>query len=140
MEDTKNNINKAITLQNGKVFFGDKEVMYSGYYDGGSYSSLDKIRRQYVIRVKDDSSDGRPYWSIATTMDIASHGLIWLCGYTLKGSGICDPSPPSAFYNQWSSVEYILNNLCRDTAGKEWAIFEEEPPSHDKYWGDVQDF
>lgn len=106
-------MNQDILIKEGKVFFGKHEVLY--------YTCEDESRvcKHYAVRV----FDGR-FWRFATTIDIVGD-LIWLCGYYIKGDAE-RRSMPSALYDRWESVEYLLNTMCAETAGENWAIFRDD--------------
>ncbi len=107
-------VNKEVKVVDGKLYFGTKEVQHC------SFIKEDSIAALYVVRVKGS------YWEFVTGFDL-SGDKFWIGGFGLKmwndGRRV---SVPSAYYDKFSSIEYLLNELCADTMGKEWEIFEEE--------------
>ena len=115
-------VSKDISLRDGKVFFGEHES--TAWEESTRYDNLDDIATRYVVRVWNGD-----YWQIGTTLDVCKEtGLLWLCGFSIKGlNSFSAPSVPSAYYREWSSIKHILDELCERTAGKKWKVFEEEP-------------
>jgi len=107
-------VNKQVKVVDGKLYFGNKEVQ------GCSFITENSIAALYVVRVKGS------YWEFVTGFDLCGDKF-WIGGFGLKlwkdGMRV---SVPSAYYDRFESIEYLLNELCSDTAGKEWEIFEEE--------------
>ena len=107
-------MNRDIQVKDGNLFFGDKHV--SGLF----IKQGDEIPKLYVIRVWNGS-----YWGFVTGLDIIDDN-IWLGCISLKFGAYGEYYLPSAYYDEWRSIERVLNTVCRDTCGKKWAIFEEE--------------
>lgn len=105
---------KEVQVKDGKLFFGKHEVQDC------SFIKEDEIAALYVVRVKGG------YWEFVTGFDL-SRGLFWLGGVGIKmWQEQQRMSIPSAYYDSMYSIEYILDKLCDQTAGKEWMFFEEE--------------
>jgi hypothetical protein len=131
-------MNEAIKVIDGKLFFGKHEVRDYEVKDGEPICQLFAIRVPELVVREDGTS--YTWWKLATTMDIPDDGdLIWLCGWSLSdrySKGYF--TLPSAYYDSWSSIEYILNELHYKSAGKEWAIFTDDDflknPIEDDYY------
>lgn len=121
-------MNKDITIREGKLFFGKYEV------DGYEVEDGKPLLKQFAIRVYDGK-----YWNLVTTMDIVDE-YIWLCGFNMKeGYNGFDLSFPTAYYNSWNNVEYILNKICPGTRGKEWEIFPDPVDTSWPTWDEYPD-
>ena len=110
------NLNKAVTFKNGVLHFGDVPVVESSAREGD-----DSIPALYVIRLLPD-------YRLATTMDLTPNGFIWLCSFLIKGlyENQQQKAMPQSWHKDFDAIKRILDNLNNDTAGKQWAIFEEE--------------
>jgi hypothetical protein len=110
-------MNKDVCIKDGGLYFGSRRVVGLEIKEG------DAIPKLYVIRVKLD--DGYPRFVCG--MDLCED-KIWLGANEsrLQDSNRCSLSLPSALYDTFSRVEWVLNNFVADTYGKEWEIHEEE--------------
>lgn len=115
--------NKAVKLQDGKLFIGTKEVIQNC----ADHYTDEKVPALYMVRVYDKQPDGREYPTIVAGLDLMKDGKVWLGSYPIAmwqdGRQV---NIPSAHYDHVETVERILNTLCSDTIGKRWEIFEEE--------------
>lgn len=114
-------VNEDVKVVDGKLFFGKHEVK------GCQFIKEDSIASLYVVRVWNTTSfPDSPYWSFVTGFDL-SKGLFWLGGsYINMWEDQKKKHLPSAWYEGMAEIEYVLDNLYSDTAGKTWGIFEEE--------------
>lgn len=128
-------VNKDVKVVDGKLFFGEKEAI------GCEFIKEKTIAALYVIRVKEANLPYDPRWSFVCGLDLVD-GRIWLGGSQIDmWKDQRQMSMPSAYYDSWSSVERVLNNLYSDTAGKEWAVFEEEDfEAYQEAWDDLPDY
>lgn len=109
----------GVKIADGHLYFGDHQVMHYGtpYKFANPY----KMCTSFAIR----HNGGR----LCTTLDIIlapegvddwryKQGFIWLCAVdTIGGKYI-----PSAHYDSWNRVEYILTNLVPELQGSGWYI------------------
>ena len=112
-------MNKDITIQGGKLFFGCRHVH--------EYSvEKDKpVLTQFAIRVYDKRLNT---WVFIMGMDIVGE-KIWLSAFRVDR----ETSMPSAYYDHWEEVEHILIRVAYDTVGREWGIF----PDPVEPWGNI---
>lgn len=127
-------VNKDVKVVDGKLYFGEKEVR------GCSFITDKTIAALYVIRVNEVSSTIGAHWAFVCGLDLID-GRIWLGGSQINmWKDQRQMSLPSAHYDSWSSVERVLNELYSDTAGKEWAVFEEEDFEAYQHQWDLVDY
>lgn len=108
-------VSKEVKVDGNKLFFGDKEVENCMFIRNG------EIAKRYVVRVWRGG-----YWGFVTGLDLHDGGF-WLGGCQINvWKGQSQLSIPRATYQWWEEVKYVLDNLCVETAGKEWKVFEEE--------------
>lgn len=109
--------NKSVNKKNGKLYFNNTEILYTKEYKD------DKIAALYMVRVYDE----RGYPVIVTGLDLMKDGKIWLGSYPVNmWQNQRQVKMPAAFYENFDTIEHILNNICSDTTGKNWIIVEEE--------------
>lgn len=109
--------NKAVTMKEGKLYFNEIEIQCTKQYKDGRIAAL------YMVRVYDE----RNYPVIVSGLDLMKDGKVWLGSYPIKmWKDGQQAIIPSAHYDDFETVEHILNNLCADTIGKKWIIVEEE--------------
>jgi hypothetical protein len=105
-------VSDEVKVKDGKLFFADTEAECCDFIKEDSVAAL------YVVRVGEDNG-------FVTGLDLVGKRF-WLGSCTLKMWKDRDQlSLPSGMYDNFSKIKYILDNLCDDTAGKKWRIFEE---------------
>ena len=108
----------SVKIEDGKLFFGKNEVKFCDFVKPEERT----VAQLYTVRVFNGQN-----WSLVTTLDL-SQKMYWLCGFDMKWNkgSFGRESFPSGWYERIESIEKILNIFCADTAGKNWAFFEEE--------------
>lgn len=108
----------SVRIEGGKLFFGKNEVKDCSFIN----EEKKTVAQLYTVRVFDGT-----YWRLVTTLDLID-GKYWLCGVDIKLStaSFGRESWPSGYYDSIEAIEKILNLFGADTAGKNWAFFEEE--------------
>ncbi len=127
----------GVKIVDGVLYFGDRQVMYS---DDKPYKvyNVNNICTCFAIRYIDKEDHNYP--RLCTTLDIIlpppdvkdwryKQGFVWLSGAEIIGG----KHIPSANYDSWKSVEYILTNLVPDLIGSEWFIYVDD---EDYIWDD----
>lgn len=128
---------QGVKIVDDVLYFGDHKVMY----DDRPYKVYDvnSMCTSFAIRYTNGFISSYP--RLCTTLDIIlappgvndwryEKGFIWLCGVDIIGGNHI----PSAYYNSWKDVEYILKNLVPDLLGSEWFICIDD---EDYVWDDV---
>jgi hypothetical protein len=118
----------GVKIVDGVLYFGDYQVMY----DNRPYKVYDvnNICTSFAIRY---TSKDHTYPRLCTTLDIIlpppdvkdwryEKGFVWLCVVNIIGGKYI----PSAHYDSWNRVEYILKNLVPDLIGSEWFIYVDD--------------
>lgn len=111
--------NKEVKVVDGKLFFDTTEVLYT---DG---ITEDKIPTLYIVRVKDGK-----YSRFVTGLDLIG-GKYWIGGFNLTTDKYPSTGCPECYFDEFKSIKHIFDNLCRDTAGKDWYITEEDQMTDD---------
>lgn len=111
---------KGISVKDQFIYFGDKKVECVRV----KTNDIKDIPRLYVIRQWDGE-----LWRFVCGMDVMpDKEMIWLSGINLIGH---NPSKrfslPETFHRNFNGIEHIFDNLCKDTHGKPWKVFLEEP-------------
>lgn len=109
-------MNSEVIIKDGNLFFGTHQVQ-------GLWESIDiVVPKLYVIRCW---SESMKYWRFVCGLDLIND-MFWLGANSSKfydnGNRL---SIPSAYYDYFRQVEYVLNNLVDETAGNKWAVFQE---------------
>jgi hypothetical protein len=108
---------ELVSIKDGGLFIDGMPVQ-GLYWEEG-----EKLPIWFVIRVH----NGR-YWSFVCGLDLVyDKGLYWLGANTWKVGNESFNVPP-AYYDDFTTIKRILDRFVEDTQGKDWAIFEEEPP------------
>ncbi len=118
----------GVKIVDGVLYFGDHQVMY----DNRPYKVYDvnNICTSFAVRYTNEDCT---YRRLCTTLDIIlapqgvkdwryEKGFVWLCGVEIVGG----EHIPSAHYDSWDKVEYILKNLVPDLIGSEWFIYVDD--------------
>lgn len=126
----------GVKLIDGVLYFGDHQVMYG---DNKPYKiyNVNNICTCFAIRY---NSKDFTYPRLCTTLDIIlppegvddhryEKGFVWLSGVEIIGG----KRIPTAYYDSWNKVEYILNNLVPELIGSEWSIYVDD---EDYIWDD----
>lgn len=108
-------MNKDIVLKDGKLYFGTHVVKNYECVEGK------ELCKYFAIRVFENG-----YYRLCTTLDIIDN-YIWIngIGTSLYANGE-RVVLPSAYYDNWYSVERLLNTLAYETAGKDWIIVTDD--------------
>lgn len=120
---------RGVKIVDGVLYFGDRQVMY-GNKPYKMYN-VNSMCTSFAIRYK-TNKDGN-YLRLCTTLDIIlapqdvkdwryEKGFVWLCAVGIIGG----KHIPSAHYDSWDNVEYILKNLVPQLIDSEWFIYVDD--------------
>ena len=115
--------NNTITVKEGKLFFGNKEVNTEGGYFNGEI-----MVNHYCVRQEDGSFVGG--------LDIVDNGYFSLGGFrTSRNERV-----PRTYHRDFAGIALLLDVHNPDTIGNNWYICEEDGPTDDeKHLDDDQD-
>lgn len=115
----------GVKIVDGVLYFGDHQVRY-GSDKPYKIHNVNNMCTSFAIRY---TNDKRTYPVLCTTLDIIlapegvkdwryEKGFIWLCAVDIIGGNHI----PSAHYQSWDRIEYILNKLVPELVGSNWFI------------------
>jgi len=111
---------QGVSIIDSILHFRDRQVYFHG--EPYKFAHVPTMCTTFAIRYTNSKCS---YPTLFTTLDIVlaekdtnEKPLIWFCGITMPGG----KSLPSAYYSDWHSIEYVLNNFAVELQGSEWFI------------------
>lgn len=111
----------GVKIIDGVLYFGDRPVSF--YDEPYKLAHVPTMCTMFAIRYTNSQTS---YPTLCGTLDLVlsekdnklHKPLIWLSTIRMAGERYL----PSAYYDNWESVEYVLNTFNKELQGSEWFI------------------